>query len=139
MTQTYSNHAHRPWLTLIVWALSLASAVCLVLGLLGHDTVGNALGFLIAAVIVLAWISRSYTTRLQDRIIRLEMANRAQRLLSPAQQTLLASLGRPQVVALRFASDAELPALVERAAAEHLTGDAIKRAIKDWLPDWNRT
>lgn len=139
MTQTYANHRHRPWPTLIVWILALAAAVELVLGFRGRDTTGSVLGFLIAAVIVLAWTTRSYTTRLQDRIIRLEMNARVARLLSPAQMATFASLGRAQVVALRFASDAELPALVDRAAAETMSGDAIKRAIRDWVPDWNRT
>ena len=51
----------------------------------------------------------------------------------------LSRLSRSQVVALRFASDAELPALLERAEREHLTGDQIKRAIKDWVADLDRT
>jgi len=42
-------------------------------------------------------------------------------------------------VALRFASDAELPALLERADREQLSSDQIKKAIKNWVPDWDRT
>ena len=45
----------------------------------------------------------------------------------------------PQIVALRFASDAELPGLLERAEREQLTADQIKRAIKNWVPDVDRT
>jgi hypothetical protein len=45
----------------------------------------------------------------------------------------------PQLVALRFASDQELPALVERADREHLSPDQIKRDIKNWVPDPDRT
>jgi hypothetical protein len=44
-----------------------------------------------------------------------------------------------QIAALRFASDAELPALLERAAREQLPPVAIKRAIKNWVPDLDRT
>ena len=71
-------------------------------------------------------ISRVYTTKLQDRIIKLEMKLRFAQLLSPAQQAMLARLSLPQVVALRFASDSELPALVERADRDRLTADQIK-------------
>jgi hypothetical protein len=42
-------------------------------------------------------------------------------------------------VSLRFASDAELGTLVERADREHLTADQIKKAITNWLPDLDRT
>jgi hypothetical protein len=94
---------------------------------------------LIAAIQVLLTISRVYTTKLQDRIIRLEMKVRGMTLLTPAQQVVLARLSRPQVVALRFSSDAELPALVEQADREKLTADQIKRAIKNWMPDFDRT
>ena len=48
-------------------------------------------------------------------------------------------LGRVQALALRFASDEELPALLERAARENLDVDQIKRAIVNWVPDWDRT
>jgi hypothetical protein len=45
----------------------------------------------------------------------------------------------PQLIAVRFASDAELPALIDRAAAEKLTPDQIKRAVTDWQGDYLRT
>jgi len=60
-------------------------------------------------------------------------------LLSPAQQATLARLATPQIIALRFASDSELPALVERADRDRLTADQIKRAITTWVPDFDRT
>jgi hypothetical protein len=48
-------------------------------------------------------------------------------------------LPKARVVALRFASDDELPALLERAVAEDLSPDAIKRAVTQWRPDHLRT
>jgi hypothetical protein len=64
------------------------------------------------------------------------MRVRAAELLSPQQRAALSRLSRPQIVALRFASDAELPALVRRALAGELpTADAIKREVKHWQPD----
>ena len=94
---------------------------------------------LIGCNFVLLLISRAYTTRLQDRIIKLEMRVRCASLLTPSQQAILAKLDKPQQIALRFASDAELPALVEQADRERLSADQIKRAIKTWVPDLDRT
>jgi hypothetical protein len=88
---------------------------------------------------VLIWISRVYTTRLQDRIIRAEMRLRALQLLTPEQQRMLSALSMKQLAALRFASDPELPALAERAARERLEPKDIKRAIRTWIPDFDRT
>ena len=83
--------------------------------------------------------TRTYITKLQDRIIKLEMRVRGAGLLTPAQQAALAGLPTRQIVALRFASDAELPALLDRACSERLEPDQIKRAIKNWTPDYDRT
>jgi len=93
----------------------------------------------VGAEIMLVVISRTYITKLQDRIIRLEMRVRGVSVLTPEQQGLLAQLGIKQVVALRFASDAEMPVLLERAASEKLTPADIKRAITSWTPDFDRT
>ena len=60
-------------------------------------------------------------------------------ILTPAQQRLLSQLNTRQIVALRFASDAELPTLLERAAREQLAPRDIKRAIKVWVADLDRT
>ena len=140
--QTYATHRHNPRLTGIGFLFVLVAIVALSLGWFdigGRPVLAAGVAALIAAVIVLLLISRLYTTALQDRIIRLEMKVRAAGLLSPQQQTALSRLSRPQIVALRFASDAELPALLERAEREHLTADQIKRAIKNWVGDFDRT
>jgi hypothetical protein len=52
---------------------------------------------------------------------------------------MMIALSMKQLAALRFASDAELPALCERAAREKLAPGDIKRAIRAWTPDYNRT
>jgi uncharacterized protein DUF6526 len=94
---------------------------------------------LCAAVLVLLQISRRYTTRLQDRIIKLEMRVRTASYLTPDQQRLFAQLHNKQIAALRFASDDELPALLERSVREKLPPKEIKRAVKNWTPDLDRT
>jgi hypothetical protein len=48
-------------------------------------------------------------------------------------------LSLPQLIALRFASDEELPDLMGRALDERLTPDQIKRAVRDWQGDYLRT
>ena len=93
----------------------------------------------ILAVFELGWISRAYIVRLQDRIIMLEVKVRAAELLAAGQDAQLAKLSSKQIAALRFASDEELGALLERAARENLAPKDIKAAIKTWRPDLHRT
>jgi membrane protein YdbS with pleckstrin-like domain len=141
-TQTYATHRHNPKMTGIGFMFVLLAIVAFGLRWFyigGRYMSAAGLAALIGAVIVLLLISREYTTRLQDRIIKLEMRVRGGQLLSAQQQAALSRLSRPQIVALRFASDAELPALLERADREHLTPEQIKRAIKDWVADLDRT
>ena len=141
-TQDYATHRHNPKLTGVGFMFVLLAVAGFALrwfGIGGRYAMALGLVGLIAAIQVLLIISRVYTTKLQDRIIRLEMKVRGMTLLTPAQQAVLARLSRPQVVALRFASDAELPALVEQADREKMTADQIKRAIKTWVPDFDRT
>ena len=141
-TQNYESHRHTPTLTGIGFMFVLLSLVAFALrgiGIGGRVMFGVGLVGLAAADVVLLQISRSYTTRLQDRIIKLEMKTRCATLLPPQQQAALGRLSTRQIVALRFASDAELPALLDRADREQLSGDQIKKAIKSWTPDWDRT
>ena len=141
-TQNYPNHRYIPQLTRIGSVLFLISLVGFVLRWFyigGRYAMATGLGGLLACVFVLLLMSRAYITALQDRIIKLEMRVRCATVLTPAQQEMLWRLGKSQIIALRFASDPELPTLVERASRENLTADAIKRAITTWTPDWDRT
>lgn len=140
--QTYANHVHRPvatgvgYLFLIV---ALVAFACRWFGLWPRAAL--AIGFLglIGAIGTLLLISRLYITRLQDRIIRLEMRMRAAERLTREQQRALSGLTIKQIAALRFASDEELPALVERAVRERLSPADIKQAVTTWVPDYDRT
>ena len=141
-TQDYATHRHNPKLTGIGFLCLLVAVVAFALrwfAIGGRYTMALGLLGLIASILVLLQISRSYTTRLQDRIIRLEMKVRGMTVLTPAQQAILERLSKPQVIALRFASDGELGALVEQADREKLSADQIKRAIRNWVPDFERT
>jgi hypothetical protein len=82
--------------------------------------------------------ARLYALRVQDRLIRLEERLRISALAPAASARLIPQLTEAQLTALRFASDAELPGLAERAASEQLAGKQIKDAIRDWRPDYWR-
>jgi hypothetical protein len=87
------------------------------------------------ALFVLTGLARGNALRVQDRVIRLEENLRYQRLLTPELLAASQSLTIRQIIALRFASDAELPTLVQRALSENLPPKVIKQAITNWRAD----
>jgi hypothetical protein len=137
--QNYQTHRHSPTLTNVAAFFAVVALVIIVIALFRMPSL-SGVGELCLALtaLVLVAISRIYTVRLQDRIIRLEMRLRLARLL-PHRQADIERLAVRQLVALRFASDAELPALMDRALAENLTADQIKKAVRDWQADYQRT
>jgi hypothetical protein len=92
-----------------------------------------------AALAVLAVRARLFALAVQDRVIRLEERLRYERLL-PADLCARANdFTIDQIVSLRFASDAELPALARKVLDEKLDNrKAIKQQIKNWRPDYLR-
>ncbi|TFH61437.1 MAG: hypothetical protein E4G90_09710 [Gemmatimonadales bacterium] len=83
--------------------------------------------------------SRVMVLKVQDRVIRLEMRLRLAQVLPSDLQSVIPGLRAGQLVALRFASDAELPDLVRRVSSGELTEQkTIKMAISDWQADWFR-
>jgi Family of unknown function (DUF6526) len=92
-----------------------------------------------AALLTLAFLSRSQAVTVQDRVIRLEMRLRLRQILPPELQTRVQDLTHRQLVALRFASDAELPVLVREILDGKLTtSKEIKLRVKNWQGDWLR-
>jgi Family of unknown function (DUF6526) len=139
--QTYANHArfvtgyHRiafPLLALYAfWAIYRAVTAFSVDTFL---TMIMAIG-----VLLVTFYARSFALRVQDRVIRLEMRMRLREILPPNLHARISELAPGQLVALRFASDAELPALCTKVLDEHIrNGKAIKLLIRDWQGDYLR-
>jgi hypothetical protein len=96
--------------------------------LVGVITALGLLGLLLYA--------RMFPLRVQDRVIRLEMSLRLASVLPPELRARTGSLRPGQLVALRFASDAELPGLVRQILDENLADRReIKRRIREWQAD----
>jgi len=135
--QTYANHARfDPWFHFFLVPVLLITLIGTIVHLVRHPHFGSAWHVvLVLALIDLATLARVYALRVQDRVIRLEERMRLTGLLPESQRASIAQLSVKQLVALRFASDAELPALAERAWKENLTPKQIKLAIQVWRPD----
>jgi hypothetical protein len=85
---------------------------------------------------VLASSARAMALTVQDRVIRLEMRLRLRGILPPDLQPNIDTLTRRQLVAMRFASDAEMAELVREVLAGKLsTSKEIKMRIKSWQAD----
>jgi hypothetical protein len=135
--QTYANHRHRPTLWLVTALCAVVGLLLVVLLMVLRPAIVTLAPVLLALALVMTlWMVRQYALRLQNRIIRLEMQVRLARLGRAAD---IDRLTVRQLVALRFASDAELPALAARVLAEKLEPDQIKRAVTSWQGDYMRT
>ncbi len=139
--QNYSNHTR--WNQLFHFVVQ----PLLVLNFLSHlvrfiMAPSYALGFwtlLGVTLILLAISARLQALKAQDRLIRLEERLRYKEVLTPELAAKAANLRVGQIIALRFASDAELPGLVERTLnGEFAKTKEIKQAIKEWRADYLR-
>ncbi|WP_263368611.1 DUF6526 family protein [Edaphobacter bradus] len=82
--------------------------------------------------------TRAQDLKLQDRVIRLEERLRLAALLPAADLAHVGELTCQQLIALRFASDAEIPALVHKTLTQGLEPKAIKESITNWRADYHR-
>ena len=139
-TQSLSNHARLdpPFhlFLLPVFAITLIWAIVHAVRHFGAASVW--LVVFAFAVLLLAFKARLYALRVQDRVIRLEERLRLATLLPDPLRTRIPELSESQLIALRFASEAEIPALVERTLAGNLSNGEIKKSIQSWRPDYWR-
>jgi hypothetical protein len=139
--QSYKKHAR--WLPLFHFFVMPALLVNVVLaawGLVQAPGVWTLWSLVFAiALLGLGFLSRIQALTVQDRVIRLEMRLRLRQLLPPDLQPQINDLTHRQLVALRFASDAELPELVREVLAGRLASSKeIKMRVKNWQGDWLR-
>ncbi len=88
--------------------------------------------------IVLMFKVRLYALKVQDRVIRLEERLRLTQLLPDSTRARIGELSEGQLIALRFACDAEVPGLVQQALNGNWDPKQVKSAIKNWRPDYLR-
>jgi hypothetical protein len=136
--QTYANHArfHPPF----HFFLAPGSILLLILGIVNvvrHYRRLDAWMLLLMGILLLAavFLIRLNPLRVQDRLIRLEERLRLEALLSAELSARIGELTESQLVALRFASDAELPALMAQVLAAKTPARDIKKAIVTWRGD----
>lgn len=140
-TQSYANH--RRYFALyhyLAMPILLANIVITTVQAVRFPSAWSiwivVVSFALAAGLV---ASRASTLVVQSRLIALEMRLRLAATLPPELRGRISELRLKQLVGLRFAGDAELPALVERCLnGELTTADAVKREIRDWRPDFIR-
>jgi hypothetical protein len=138
MAQNFENHTKIVpvfhYFILPVLGINLVSAICRVVHFFSANTVISVL--VAAALVLLALYGRMFALRVQDRVIRLEMQVRLQNLLPPDQRVRIPEFTVSQLVALRFASDAELPGLARKVLDEKFSDrKTIKKMIQNWQPD----
>jgi hypothetical protein len=104
-----------------------------------RDHFHDFLIILLAAALLVAVVKiRLYSLKVQDRVIRLEERLRLTTLLTEPLRSRIPEITEDQLCGLRFASDAEVAKLVERALNEKLSRSDIKKAIQTWRPDYWR-
>jgi hypothetical protein len=139
--QSYANHRRVfPLYHLFALPVLLAHVVVTVVGAVRAPSAWTvwmvvvALGLAAAAV-----ANRASALIVQNRVIGLEMRLRLATVLPVELCQRIPELDIKQLVGLRYAGDAELPGLVERCLRGELpTADAVKRAVRQWRPDYVR-
>ena len=147
MPQTFANHTR--WDPLFHFFLGPVFGLGVLLTLVHffahfrhsdfHENFHAFLLILLAVALLVAVLKiRLYALKVQDRVIRLEERLRLAQLLQEPLRSRIPELTVDQFCGLRFASDAEVPKLVERALNEKLSRRDIKKAIQNWRPDYWR-
>ncbi|QNI33886.1 hypothetical protein H7849_08255 [Alloacidobacterium dinghuense] len=138
--QSYTNYKrrHAPFHFFLIPIL-ITNLILAIVYLVRHPDLAVAWMVLLSiAILVLAFLTRINPIKVQDRLIRLEERMRLAALLPEPLRLRIPELTEHQLVALRFASDAEIPRLVEETLRDNLKPMDIKKKIQNWRPDYFR-
>ncbi|MEO8879954.1 MAG: DUF6526 family protein [Gemmatimonadaceae bacterium] len=137
--QTFANHRRfYPLFHFVAVPLLALNLLYSLYTLVRAPSLVSVAGAVLAAGVIAATLAaRMMVLTVQNRVIRLEMTIRLERVLGAAAAAdALASLPWRRLIALRFASDAELPTLIARVRSNELaTSRDVKAAIREWQPD----
>jgi len=145
--QNFSNHAKMvPAFHFFVGPVLIANVVAHLYSFIRwfpHTPASMLAGFIgvltAIALLALAFLARLFALGVQDRVIRLEERMRYQQLLPDDLQPRINDFSINQLVSLRFASDAELPALARKVLDSRINDrKSIKQMIQSWRADYQR-
>jgi len=139
--QTFENHARiLPAYHYVAFPLLAANLFFTLYQTVTAFSWANLVAFGVAvALILLFFLARVMALTVQDRVIRLEETLRMRALLPADLHARIGELTVKQMVALRFASDAELPDLARIVLDGKIQDQkAIKKLIRDWRADFQR-
>ena len=139
--QSYANHTKLdPPFHFVLLPTLLLLSILTITNVIRHYDVLTAWILVVGmlALVNVSFRTRIYSLKVQDRLIRLEERLRLSSILSEPLRSRIGELTESQLVAIRFAPDAEVPALVQKALAESLKNRDIKRAIVAWRADYFR-
>jgi hypothetical protein len=139
--QTYENHVrYIPAYHGVAFGILAINLFWSLYRVVTRFSADSAIALLLAIAFLLIFgYARQFALTGQDRIIRLEMTLRLQRLLPDDLRARMSEFTLDQLIALRFASDEELPGLCRTVLDQKLTNrKAIKKMVKTWTPDYLR-
>ena len=138
--QTFSNHVRTdpPFHYFVLPVFAISWIVSVVFAVRHPGFLHFWIVIFNTAIIVAVIRFRLYALKVQDRVIRLEERLRLATLLPDSLRSQIVKLSEGQLIALRFASDEEVPALVEQTLSANLARADIKKLIKNWRPDYWR-
>lgn len=140
--QNFANHGKfvPPFHFFVLPVLLINSGWSIYRWIHAEYTVDGFIGIVVAAALFVGFVSaRVMVMKVQDRVIRLEERLRFERVLPADLHPRISEFTMEQLVALRFASNSELPELARRVLDEKLNNrKEIKKMIKVWRPDFVR-